>query len=294
MEYVYTMPTHFLSLTSVCVVGKVTLDIICDTAFGYKTDCLHNPHNELAVAFEHLLQLQSGPNLAKLVAILSIPGSVQLSKSGWMYRHRRFIGKLPVINDFEQLVESLHRIRTISADMLSAKISDLSVAPDDTSDRLVLGLFRVVPTSAELNANADSLAAGERPGEPTQAAGRGHPDLRSQPTSGLPNAQEPHLARLRRVQHPTSPKLADTHPSPSNESLRVLPPVPLTLRVADKTDYIEGVLVPKGTVITIPVRIPPHRTPPAHRLQIRVINTWKQLWGDDAEECVPLANKLTD
>ncbi|KAJ7116543.1 hypothetical protein C8R44DRAFT_983593, partial [Mycena epipterygia] len=41
-----------------------------------------------------------------------------------------------------------------------------------------------------------------------------------------------------------------------NESLRVLPLVPLTFRVAEKTDYIEGVLVPKGTVITVPVH--PH------------------------------------
>lgn len=40
--------------------GKVTLDIICDTAFGYHTDSLHNPHDELAQAYEHLLSLQSG------------------------------------------------------------------------------------------------------------------------------------------------------------------------------------------------------------------------------------------
>ena len=38
-----------------------------------------------------------------------------------------------------------------------------------------------------------------------------------------------------------------------NESLRVLPPVPQTMRITDKTDYIEGVLVPKGTVLNIPV-----------------------------------------
>ncbi|KXN81952.1 Cytochrome P450 4c21 [Leucoagaricus sp. SymC.cos] len=40
--------------------SKVTLDIICETAFGYKTDSLHNPHNELAVAYEKLIALQSG------------------------------------------------------------------------------------------------------------------------------------------------------------------------------------------------------------------------------------------
>lgn len=42
------------------IVSKVTLDIICETAFGYKTDSLHNPHNELAEAYESLLNLQTG------------------------------------------------------------------------------------------------------------------------------------------------------------------------------------------------------------------------------------------
>jgi hypothetical protein len=42
------------------LVSKVTLDIICETAFGYKADSLHNPHNELAEAYELLLSLQSG------------------------------------------------------------------------------------------------------------------------------------------------------------------------------------------------------------------------------------------
>jgi len=44
-------------------VSKVTLDIICETAFGYKADSLHNPHNELAVAYETLIDLQSGTSL---------------------------------------------------------------------------------------------------------------------------------------------------------------------------------------------------------------------------------------
>lgn len=38
------------------------------------------------------------------------------------------------------------------------------------------------------------------------------------------------------------------------EGLRIMPPVPVTAREAAKTDYIDGVLVPKGTLIYIPVR----------------------------------------
>lgn len=41
-------------------VSKVTLDIVCLTAFGYNTDSLHNPDNELADAYHNLLSLQSG------------------------------------------------------------------------------------------------------------------------------------------------------------------------------------------------------------------------------------------
>lgn len=44
----------------VIIVSKVTLDIICLTAFGYRTDSLHDPHNELADAYHDLLNLQSG------------------------------------------------------------------------------------------------------------------------------------------------------------------------------------------------------------------------------------------
>lgn len=41
-------------------VSKVTLDIICATAFGYHPDSVHNDDNELAVAYHELLSLQSG------------------------------------------------------------------------------------------------------------------------------------------------------------------------------------------------------------------------------------------
>ena len=38
------------------------------------------------------------------------------------------------------------------------------------------------------------------------------------------------------------------------ESLRLMPPVPMTLRIADKDQWIDGLLIPKGTIHYIPVR----------------------------------------
>ncbi|KAJ7468513.1 cytochrome P450 [Mycena latifolia] len=275
-----------LSSAHACAVGKVTLDIICDTAFGYKTDSLHNPHNELAVAFEQLLELQSGPNLAKLVALLSVPGVVQLSTSEWLYRHRWIIGKLPVFHGFENLVDSMYRIRSISAAMLRAKISDLSVAPDDTTTKKDIMSLLVRARKADLDADprADAMTDTAMVDQVLTFLAAGHETT----ASGLSwtlwlLANDPESQR--KLREEVTP-IYESNPRPDyrtlksltwldcvvNESLRVLPPVPLTIRAAEKTDYVEGVLVPKGTVITIP---------------IRVINTWKKIWGEDAEEFRP-------
>ncbi len=70
-----------------------------------------------------------------------------------------------------------------------------------------------------------------------------------------------------------------------------MPPVPMTFRQAAKTDYIEGVLVPKGTIFYIPVCGRGVRLGSLvvylWASQIRVINTWKEVWGEDAEEYAP-------
>jgi hypothetical protein len=73
------------------------------------------------------------------------------------------------------------------------------------------------------------------------------------------------------------------------ESLRVMPPVPITVRIAAKTDYLEGVLIPKGTTFFIPVGFGLSVISAIHvkvESQIRAVNTWKDVWGEDAEECV--------
>jgi len=51
-----------------------------------------------------------------------------------------------------------------------------------------------------------------------------------------------------------------------------MPPVPLTVRRAAEAGWIDGIMIPKGTMFTIP---------------IRPVNTWKAIWGEDAEEYHP-------
>ncbi|KAJ7456302.1 cytochrome P450 [Mycena galericulata] len=266
--------------------GKVTLDIICETAFGYRTDCLHNPTNELAVAFEQLLELQSGHNLARLIAVISLPGATRALASDWLYRYRVLIGKIPVFGSLERLIDSMYRIRGISQEMLRSKTADLSVSPDDMSTKKDIMTLLVRARKADLDADpsAEAMSDTAMVDQVLTFLAAGHETT----ATGLSwtlwlLANDPKSQR--RLREEVTP-VYTANPRPDyrtlkslewldcvvNESLRVLPPVPLTLRVAEKTDYIEGLLVPKGTVLNIP---------------IRVINTWKQVWGEDAEEFHP-------
>src|SRR5882762_113661 len=93
-------------------VSKVTLDIICATAFGYESNSLTNPHNALTRAYEDLINRQSGmivyspllltsrnsltlhvqgPNLAVFSTLISIPGMPTFFASEWSYHLRHWL-----------------------------------------------------------------------------------------------------------------------------------------------------------------------------------------------------------
>jgi len=76
-------------------VSKVTLDIICSTAFSYDANSLHDPHNELAFAYEKIISLQNGPNLAWLIAFVSIPGFVRFVGSKFAWTTRKLLSWIP-------------------------------------------------------------------------------------------------------------------------------------------------------------------------------------------------------
>ncbi len=88
----------FYRIPTFVIVGKVTLDIICSTAFGYSTDSLRNPHNELAEAYEGLIKLQSGQNLAIGIVIYALPGVTRLFASEWMYKRRWILRQIPFLS----------------------------------------------------------------------------------------------------------------------------------------------------------------------------------------------------
>jgi hypothetical protein len=49
--------------------------MICITAFAYDPNSLHDPNNELAAAYKHMISLQSGRTFAWLIALVAlVPG----------------------------------------------------------------------------------------------------------------------------------------------------------------------------------------------------------------------------
>ncbi|KAH8110546.1 cytochrome P450 [Phellopilus nigrolimitatus] len=250
--------------------SKVTLDIICQTAFGYETDSLHNPKNELADAYHDLLNLQSGKVLALVIALVTIPGVPSLFRSDWMYNHRHWLEKWTLL---QPAAKKIAEAATVAA-------SDSTLAgKKDVMSLLVQARMR------ETNEGPGyRMSDGMMMEQVLTFLGAGHETT----ASGLAWTLwllATHSDIQTKLRAEVAPFLAD-HPTPDlrmlkgmeyldhvvMEGLRLYPPVPMTMRKAGKSDYIDGIFVPKGTLFYI---------------AIRVINTYKGFWGEDAEEFRP-------
>ncbi|KAG6879651.1 hypothetical protein C0992_000093 [Termitomyces sp. T32_za158] len=266
--------------------SKVTLDIICQTAFGYKADSLHDPHNELADAYEELLSLQSGSNLAKIAILMSIPGAAKVVGSKWAYDHRHFFTKFRFFSAISNLIDSMYRIKRVSAKILRQKMEESAVLSSDTEAKRDIMSLLVRARKADLDKDKTVYAMSDRAmmDQVLTFLGAGHETTAtglSWTLWLLANDQE----SQKRLRQEVAPVFAN-NPRPDYrilkdlqwldcvimESLRLLPPVPLTLRMTTKDDLVDGILVPKGTLLTIPIRI---------------VNTWKVIWGEDAEAFNP-------
>ncbi|TFK73628.1 cytochrome P450 [Pluteus cervinus] len=265
--------------------SKVTLDIICETAFGYQPDSLHNPHNELAEAYEQILSLQSGPNIARFILFISIPGAMKLLQTEWAYRHRKWLEKFDALAPISPMLDSMYTIKKISAKMLQEKIQDSSVAISDMEAKKDIMSLLVRARKADLEKGGDHAMSDKAMMDQVLTfLGAGHETTASGLawTLWLLANDQPSQSKLRQEVK----ELYENNPRPDYrslkelqwldcvvmESLRVMPPVPMTFRKAERTDYIDGVLIPKGTILHIP---------------IRVVNTLKEVWGPDAEEFKP-------
>jgi len=109
--------------------SRVTLDIICRSAFGYDSNSLNNPSNELAAAYHNLVSLQSGWNLTWLIILVHIPffESYILSKLGWYTRNVWMWLPGSSWKCVGMLIDAMHTIKRVSRDVLDERMREALV-----------------------------------------------------------------------------------------------------------------------------------------------------------------------
>ncbi|TKY88370.1 hypothetical protein EX895_002722 [Sporisorium graminicola] len=270
-------------------VSKALLDIICLTAFGYEADSINNPENELASGYETVLSLQNGQNQARLNVLLMIPFADTVldwasDKSDWSWVLKRCKPESSLHMLF-QMLNGMHRIKSVAKKILYRQIESGERAGPAGQFKAIIDIIEET-NLAENDGKPKSLKQAERDmiTQVLTFLGAGHETTASGVAWTLWN-----LATHQDVQdklRKECKELIDQDERPPysaikglayldaviNETMRTTPPVPRTVRIASKASYIDGVYVPKNTMLPI---------------SNRAINTDPHVWGPDAEQFKP-------
>ncbi|ORY03741.1 cytochrome P450 [Clohesyomyces aquaticus] len=240
--------------------SRATLDIIGVAGMGQDFGAIDNPENELYQTYNTIFGASRGAQFLQLIANF-LPT--------WLLR------ALPIKRN-EEMSNAIKTIKKVAADLVRNKraklekddrtdLDILSVALESggfTDEELVNQLMTFLAAGHETTASAMTWAVYLLCKHP-EAQARLRKELRTSltaltdPDAKISSSEIDHLPYLNAV---------------LNETMRVFPPVPLTLRETAHDTTIQGQFVPKETTVII--------CPWA-------INTSKALWGDDAREFNP-------
>lgn len=240
--------------------SRATLDIIGVAGMGKDFDAISNPDNELNETYKAIFSNTRGARIVQVILMLLPP---------WL------TAALPLKRN-DEIGKAIKTIRKVSGELIKDKraqmargekpaLDILSVAMESggfSDDDLVNQLMTFLAAGHETTASALTWAVYllcTNPSTQTRLRAELHaeiPNLR-EPTSQISSTDIDRLPYLNAV---------------LNETMRVFPPVPLTLREAACDTTIQGAFVPRGTTVVI--------CPWA-------INTSTHLWGADAREFNP-------
>ncbi|KAF2269729.1 cytochrome P450 [Lojkania enalia] len=239
--------------------SRATLDIIGVAGMGQDFNSLMNPDNELFLTYRSVFG--NGPRQIMQLLFNLLPA--------WLAR------ALPFKRN-EEVRNAVMTIKKVARDLIRDKrakleknartdVDIISVALESggfTDEELVNQLMTFLAAGHETTASAMTWATYllcKYPGVQTK--------LREEIRTSLPAIINPNSA-ISSTDIDRLPYLNAV----LNETMRIFPPVPLTLREAAHDTTIQGHFIPKGTTIVI--------CPWA-------INTSKHLWGDDSKEFNP-------
>lgn len=270
-------------------VNKALLDIICLTAFGYDANCVNDPTNELASAYHMVTSMQNGRNQARLNMVLNLPfGDTVLD---WASDNFDFAGPLQrakpgsIPHTFYSLINGMHRIKKVSKQILYKQLQSGERAAQAGQFKAIIDIIEETHLS-ENDGKPKSMKQAERDmiNQVLTFLGAGHETTASGVSWTLWNlASHPEVQDNLRKE---CKELMDQDERPPysavkglayldaviNESMRITPPVPRTVRIASKASTIDGLYIPKGTLLPI---------------SNRSINMDTEVWGEDAHEFKP-------
>jgi cytochrome P450 len=240
--------------------SRATLDIIGVAGMGKDFDSLSDPENELYKTYQAIFSNARGARIVQVILML-LPQWLTVA--------------LPLKRN-DEIGKAVKTIRKVSGELIKDKraqmargekpaLDILSVAMESggfSDDDLVNQLMTFLAAGHETTASAMAWAAYllcKHPETQTRLRAELHSEIPNllDPSSQITSADIDRLPYLNAV---------------LNETMRVFPPVPLTLREAACDTTIQGSFVPRGTTVVI--------CPWA-------INTSTHLWGPDAREFNP-------
>jgi len=255
------------------IMSRCTLDIICDTAFGLKANSLEKGH-ELAEAYEQLIDLQSGQNLVMLILKTTLPGFNFMTHLSKPFLPKILVGPLDTLDD------SMKRINAVSKKLIEEKTGAMS-GDEAAQGKDVLSLLVAANKGDDgqsyLNEQQmmDQVLTFLGAGHETTASGmtwtlwllandqKRQDKLREECADLIARRIDPDQQQLNSLKYLEACV---------KESLRVMPPVPMTFRKARVPKTVEGVYLPKDTLIY---------------MGNRVMLSLPELWGDDSKEFKP-------
>ncbi|KAE8222389.1 hypothetical protein CF319_g4405 [Tilletia indica] len=281
--------------------SRCLLDIIGRAAFGIEIDSLHHDKSPLGSAYHDLVLLQTAENLAGFILVMNLPFDVgskvimYLSSKPWGSDFFKSIVKWGgrfglgfITNEFKDLAiftRSMYIISKVAVELREEKIAEAKKLGADALDRGKVDVLSLLVSASVMEDSAYKMTGEDVKNTVLTVLGAGHETTASGMTWTLyllaqhQDVQDRLRAECQELlsvyENPPFEKLKELPllNAVVKESLRVEPPVPATVRQASASSVVDGVFIPKGTVIFIPSL---------------VINTdIYGPWGADAHEFKP-------
>ncbi|KAJ7749416.1 cytochrome P450 [Mycena metata] len=270
-------------------VSKLSLDIICEGLFGHTVGSLDNPNHPLFIAFQDLRKIETEQNFWWFMLTTTTPGAPHFLMSKFVNRYRHWLSCILPSSPVEAYSNAMWQVKKVSTSIFQTKRSESAGLGIDEEKKDILGLLiRDGTVDGDILEHIRAfISAGNQTLSTTLSSVRWINMCiwgfnRWHQTLYLLAKDSESQRRLREELHPifatsTTPVFRDLNEllwlnCVISESLRLNPAVPVLARTATETARVDGVLIPKGTLIIIP---------------LEAINTWTDVWGPDADEFRP-------